>query len=409
MSRELSYSLKIGWSGRNSTSTLVIGTGKIGTGQIGAGQFNPGYTGPYDDVTGDVKKFTFNRGRDNILDAFREGRMDVTLWDRAGAIPNGKYNPFNTTGPLYGMIRPMRPCRLDITLGASTVGGFQGWLTDGVDDYDWDKQEATYRFTDLYYWLDGEDGPVIASMGPTTTGAAIFAVLQSIGWPSTLVRLDVGDAILDFSADGTKSALQLIQDLLTAERGIFFFSGDGYATYQDRNHWARQAAYNYQIQLARGVLPGFDIKSVVNRSRVVRTNLAGAVLGVQQQYIDQASRGEFGVRGKDTIQTPFVKDDNMALNLATYIVSQQKDPNNRIWNIEMMEDILDTQALVGADLGAWINLQTQGAVGDYRLERLEASGGGGLLHSVKWGLSQRPTTVPLIIGSGQIGVGELVY
>jgi hypothetical protein len=610
MSREITYSLKIGWSGKNDPASMLIGSGLIGTGLLAAGAFSAFYTGTYDDVTADTKGIKVTRGRGNTLDAFNMGELVVTLWDRNGTVPNGKYNPFNqgfvsnrvlnpkaavstvnwahfvststsggitqatglagvpggfttalqctmnaggTSGglsllfangdaggvpiapvspgdsvwcmgvgrvsagvsgttlllevrwfdsvgveiseptvasvtqtvgtwysfsglviapagaafmgigllgfrsateaqtlqgtgfmcvkstvalpyadgdtlngrwfgtpnnsfsyggsPLYGQLRPMRPCQLTATIGATTYGLFNGWLADGQDNYDWDTQEATYHFVDLYDWLDAEDGPVIASIGPTTTGAAIARILQAMGWPNTLQRLDVGDALLDFSSDGTKSALQLIQDLLTAERGIFFFSGDGYATYQDRHHWSNKTVADFQIQLARGVLPGFDIKSVINRARVTRTDLAGVALGPVQEVIDQLSRAEFGIRapGNGTIQTPFVSSDLMAYGLAAYIVGTQRDPNNKIWGIEMMEDTVDTIAMVAADIGSWINLQTQGAVGDYTLERIEASGAGGQLHSVKFGLSQRPTNVPLIIGSGLVGTGAFGY
>ena len=91
--------------------------------------------------------------------------------------------------------------------------------------------------------IEGAARPIIAATGPTTTGAAIGIILDSVGWTEPGMRsLDVGDAIPDFSADGTKTALELIEELLVAERGILFVNGSGVVVYRSRNARASQAS-----------------------------------------------------------------------------------------------------------------------------------------------------------------------
>jgi hypothetical protein len=87
----------------------------------------------------------------------------------------------------------------------------------------------------------------------TTTGARIGGILDSIDFNDTTLRsggwtaagakntaLDTGDTITIINADGSKSALALVQDLLTAERGVVYMTGLGAFTYEERGSRARR-------------------------------------------------------------------------------------------------------------------------------------------------------------------------
>ena len=177
----------------------------------------------------------------------------------------------------------------------------------------------------------------------TTTGARIAQLLDAIdfneasfrqgGWTAAGARntsLDTGDSITVPNADGTKSALALIQEMLEAERGVFYISKDGKATYEDRGSRGRRTTSSSTI--TTGALrsePGFEFDQLVNRQTVQRqyfTSAAGTTPNVTADGVTQvASNGvsikTYGVQDGSDIQSPYIGTDSAALNLGEYIVN----------------------------------------------------------------------------------------
>lgn len=85
----------------------------------GPNDANPAWTA----VTGDVTQFSTKRGRQHILARFEAGTATVTLDNKSG-----RYSPFNTTGPYYGLIRPGTPLRIRAIWGAVTLPQFYGFV-----------------------------------------------------------------------------------------------------------------------------------------------------------------------------------------------------------------------------------------------------------------------------------------
>lgn len=177
----------------------------------------------------------------------------------------------------------------------------------------------------------------------TTTGARIGQLLDAIdfneasfrqgGWTAAGARntsLDTGDSITVPNADGTKSALALIQEMLEAERGVFYISKDGKATYEDRGSRGRRTTSSSTI--TTGALrsePGFEFDQLANRQAVQRqyiTSASGTTPNVTADGVTQvASNGvsikSFGVQDGSDIQSLYIGTDTAALNLGEYIVN----------------------------------------------------------------------------------------
>lgn len=177
----------------------------------------------------------------------------------------------------------------------------------------------------------------------TSTGARIGQLLDAIdfneatfrqgGWTAAGARntsLDTGDSITVPNADGTKSALALIQEMLEAERGVFYISKDGKATYEDRGSRARRTSSSSTI--TTGALrsePGFEFDQLVNRQSVQRqyfTSAAGTTPNVSADGVTQvASNGvsikTYGVQDGSDIQSGYITSDAAALNLGEYVVN----------------------------------------------------------------------------------------
>lgn len=181
---------------------------------------------------------------------------------------------------------------------STTTGARIGQILDGID------------FNDRTYWQGG-----IKADGTRNTGA-----------------LDTGDTVTVGNADGTKSALALIQDLLEGERGVFFMGKDGKATYEERSSRARRTSSLQTITTyALMSQPGFELDNLINRQLVTRQFQAGAAgtspntlsNGTSQLAKNDVSVKTFGIIDGQEIQTEYVGTDTQALNLAQYIVNMR--------------------------------------------------------------------------------------
>lgn len=180
----------------------------------------------------------------------------------------------------------------------------------------------------------------------TTTGARIGQLLDSLdfneasmrqgGWTNADARrttLDTGDTIQAPNADGNKSSLSLIQEMLEAERGVFYISKDGKATYEERASRGRRTTSSATISTsALRSQPGFEFDQLVNRQAVTRTYFAAgteattpntALNATPPTQVGQndVSVKIYGVQDGNDISTGYVATDSAALNLAQYIVN----------------------------------------------------------------------------------------
>ena len=180
---------------------------------------------------------------------------------------------------------------------ASTTGARISELLDGLD------------FNDRALWQGG-----ITNAGTRLTGA-----------------LDTGDAITVPNVDGAKSILAIIQELLEAERGVFYISKDGDATYEERESHARRTTSTATLTTyALTSQPGFEYDQMVNRQAVTsETQTPGTetsptntlVPGLKQVAQNPVSVKVFGVQDGQDITSQYVPSDTQALNLAQYIVN----------------------------------------------------------------------------------------
>lgn len=285
-------------------------------------------------------------------------------------------------------IRPMRRIRCRLTYNGTTHGRFSGFIRRAWHNPAKDVKESYIDAVDLFLWLSRVQ-PVIAATGETTVGAAIGLILDAAEWPSGERALDTGITIPDFSADGTKSALQLIQDLLTADLGMFFIDKDGIPTYLDKDsRWGPQdPVATLSGDLLSGALPGVDGERIVNGQTVTRAG------GTPQTATDEASRAEHGPLDGAPVNTPYLTNDHGAAALAQLLVALQKDPVER--GLALVLHNRDETAIghqLARDLGQQvaISASTDGGLGASE----------GMIARIDWriDLAGRHDTVALAIG-----------
>lgn len=233
----------------------------------------------------------------------------------------------------------------------------------------------------------------------TTTGARIGQLLDGIdfndpdfrqgGWTTSNTRratLDTGDSITAPNAEGDKSSLALVQELLEAERGTFYVSKDGKATYEERASRARRTTSLVTITTAAlRSEPGFEFDSLINRQKVTReviTSGAGTTPNVTSTVPPDAtpqvaqnavSVKTFGVQDGSDITSVYLGSDAAALSLAQFIVNirssfaapvvVEMDGGDRGTTLQMMALELQDRVTVSDTVA--------GTSGDYVIEGIE--------------------------------------
>jgi hypothetical protein len=356
------------------------------------------FLGDYDDLSDMLRDAEIEIGRDSYTTTVLGSTARVSLRD-----PTGILNAENTDGPLYSsgeLTERLHPLRLEGAFSAATFPLFSGW----VRDINWEpsgrKGYAYLDCVDLTWWLGERCYPIIGATGPTTTGAAIGLILDALGWTDTALRdLDVGDSILDFSADGSKSGLQLIEELLDAERGTFFIAADGTATYRDRS-WRQTIDSTAVIEDEMSfVSPGVDYDAPITRVRVVRT---------QNDYLAEATaplddQRRLGWNDLSTIETPYLNSDAAADSLAEWLIWALSQPRPPMHDLSVdNRSAYQLYQMLARSFGERITLVSAqtGLEEDFHIESIRHTIGGRPRHTCSYLVSR------VIPKAGQFDISE---
>jgi hypothetical protein len=400
------YLIEVAWS-RVPTGVVTIGASTIGSADQIGGLFSH-YT--FEDVTGDVRELQITRGRVGQDGAMNAGRLEATFKDLTGV-----YNPENPASARAPNVIPLRPVRVRATHSAATYPLFFGFLTKIVHDPSPDAQETRIEATDFFWWLDASR-PVL-SLGETTVGAAIGAVLAACGFSDpAYIALDAGHPIPFLVADGRRSALQVIQELLEVDMGVLFVDGAGVVTYHGTARRYAPGAVDHTLTsaLIGDARPATDIAQVRNGWTVTRLQADGQPAGPPQSAYDSTTRAAayFGPRDGTPISSRYLMTDTHAGSLAAFKVLLYKDPINPVRSVRVSNA---TPALIVTQLTV--------EVGD-RVALSEALGGtsttgfvegvqhhvweGGRFHEAAYTISKRRFDLATV-GSAVVGTSVIGY
>lgn len=260
------------------------------------------------DTLPSVLEIQIDRGRSQPWSGVEQGTARLVLSD-----PDGIYDPLNAASPLVGLLDDMRPLKIPMMWAAGEYGLFAGFVSKIEHRPDLREQVTIIEAVDFTEWL-ATIKPVIASTGPATIGAAMGLVLDAAEWTDASLRdLDAGNTIPDFSADGSKTGLQIIADLIAVDLGMFYVGGGGVVTYRSRDSmFQRQTAVDtFAVNVLSKLNPAIDSRRVVNRQTVTRTG------GTPQtaEYNPKRKPWRDG-----SLSSDYLNADSDAANLATWIV-----------------------------------------------------------------------------------------
>jgi len=300
------------------------------------------------------------------------------------------------------------------------VSARSGCSTGGCRNFAWQPSGrrgiTRLNCVDLFYWLQRAT-PVIASTGPTTTGAAIGKILDAIGATDIGMRdLGNGDNLTDFSANGvgaiaTGNGLELIQGLLESERGVFFIAGTGKATYRSRiDRLTRTSAHTFADTFT-GAEPGVDWNQAFTRVTVQQLDPVTRAVLYTAQAISSTGIAKQGFNDLPTISTPYLTTNAQTDALATWVLSQNVSakPPTRDFTIDNRTSDLLTQALTRELVDRITATESRGgSSGDYHIDSLSQviDAKGGL--TATYLLSKASTLQAAVFDSGLFDTAQFV-
>ena len=391
------YDFRVGWDAK-ATGAFTFGESTIGGGDGLGSQLFTDFSGVHDDITDFVRGFRVNRGRDDRLAGTPMGECTLRLVDL-----DGRFNPRNESSPLFGQLLPMRPLRVRATHSGVTYGVFRGFIR--TIEHDPVEKVTTIQAGDLFLWLS-RVFPVIAST-ETTTGGAIGLLLDAVGFTEVALRsvdASAGDPVT-FSADGSSSALALIEELLLVERGLFFADGDGVATYLTRYDLQGNTTSVATISAPLTAVPSVEVERIRNRASVAVEG------GPVQVASDPDSAATYGWSDVQPITSVYLVDDAQAASLASYLVTLYRDATGNVRSLRLVNgDNFSTTQMLARRLQDRVTILDP-VVGstDHVIEgvALELDG-----VELFWEatLSERgaPGTEFFIFGSGTLGGGDVL-
>ena len=180
-------------------------------------------------------KFTIDRGRDRTIGAPGSGFEKPNIGKMIVELDNydGRYDPWNADGDLYGDIAPGRKCSLTFVESGSTDSYplFTGYVTD-IRPYG-RRDRANLIAEDGAGWLNGRY-PNIALMPSTDVGGVIDAILTDLGYPYS-TNIDTGIETMSYYWTSGANALSEIHKLANSDMGRFCVEADGTARFRSRH------------------------------------------------------------------------------------------------------------------------------------------------------------------------------
>lgn len=218
---------------------MTAATWKIFTDWAGDGDF----TTWGDNVTGrvldDKTAVSTSYGRDQGR-ALSPPRIGEAGWELGN--DSQDYSPENEDSPLYGLVMPARPVKIEATLLDVVYTPFAGT----TDDYDvklgYDDRSVSVTCVDGLSALQG--APVTTEMYQgLRTGQALHVILDAIGWPVADRDIDAGATVMPYWwLDGT-DAYEAVLELLDSEGPYSMITCDSSRriVFRDRHHRVTRA------------------------------------------------------------------------------------------------------------------------------------------------------------------------
>lgn len=286
--------------------------------------------GPYSlvDVTQYVRAINISRGRSRVIDRTQAGGATIVLDNRARL-----FDPTAGTAvsPYANSIVP----RKNVTITHLDQPIFTGLVDDWNIDFEVSGDSTTTAICADGFLQLGQVTMGTATRTAQASGARVEAVLNEAAWPTSSRDIDAGVASLQADTPAANTnVVDYIQTVTDTEFGAFYMSRAGLATFQDRN--TVQNFTSTTLLGGTGIpISGLSIdygsESLANEITLTRLN------GGTASAVGTASQTAYGISELSKTGLLFSTDGQLS-DLASYLLSQYKDPKLRISEVTVLMD-----------------------------------------------------------------------
>lgn len=179
-----------------------------------------------------------SRGREHLLgtggngwERFRPGQATATFNN-----DSGRYNPYDSSGPLYGFLLPGRLVRINVTVRPpysdteTTYPVMRGIIDDIQPGYQGGLPQARIVVKDGLEWL-ARRSIALALLEDNQALAIAAAIAEQVGFDEvddwSIEQLGSDSVVVPFAFGNDNSAIALINEFVDAEAGQVFQAKDG--------------------------------------------------------------------------------------------------------------------------------------------------------------------------------------
>jgi len=181
--------------------------------------------------------FESNRGRDYYIRANANGFEKQPIGQCVIRLYNdtGRYDPYNTDGPLYGLLKS--GCKVKIQVKNGTAGDTEPVFTGILAEIVPYGRRGTVDLVIKDGWNYLQNADVRAAIqADLTADEAIGYILDYVGWPAIWgSSLSVGSDTIDYWWEPKLKAKGEIESLSESGMGYVFVARDGALTYYSRH------------------------------------------------------------------------------------------------------------------------------------------------------------------------------
>ena len=184
------------------------------------------------DVSNVINSITTQRGRNAQADQFQTGTLSLRIVDQ-----NGDFNPQNPASPYYSLLSPMRKVQITATHLGITYPVFSGFITSYTTTTPLTANDVVYttiEAVDAFRLAQNAQISTVTGSGVQLSGARINAILDQIGWPTSMRDVDAGLSTMQADPGTARTALAAMQNVELSEYGALYVDASGSFVFQDR-------------------------------------------------------------------------------------------------------------------------------------------------------------------------------
>lgn len=254
-----------------------------------------------DNEAGRLLSVTTERGRDGLIQKTSDGLQFPIVGRAVLTLDNsdGRFNPWNTSSPLYGYIEPGKYARVFVRNGSSSDNDYHlitGIVSD-ITPLGKLNEQAQIVIEEGINWLIGT--PVsIGAKRDVTIDQAVGYILDGTSWPEHWGRdLETSPYTIPFWWTESSADVELL-DLMQTDYGYFCQRADGRARYVHRTTETTDAVALTDANTLDNVALA---KRWENYKNIVRANYIDVTLTEDVEVVNNAVYSPMATYGKPQV------------------------------------------------------------------------------------------------------------